>query len=287
MATSTLQRDHPGEHVADAVEDAVDERPWVETLARWGWVAKGVVYGLMGLTAFTIGRRRPTYDEASPEGALAQVASNPGGAVLLGFMAVGLVLYALWRLLSAALVRGGELRCWLDRLGYLFSAAFYAVLAVAAFMAIVRDDEPRDGNTVERMSRWLMDSAVGRWALFVAGIATITIGAFFIVDKGVRRSFREDLDLSDARPAERRAIMWAGSVGWVSRGIITGAVGWFVARAAYQAHESEARGFDRAVRELATTRPGSLAVAIVGVLLIVYGIFCALIVRHLDLDRVS
>ena len=210
-----------------------------------------------------------------------------GGSVLLGFLAAGLVLYALWRTLSAGLVRGGELKCWLNRVGYLFSAAFYAVLGVTAFMAIIHSDEPEDGNTVERLSRWLLDSGVGRWALFVAGAATVGIGLYFVVDKGLRRSFRKELDLSDAKPAERRAIMWAGATGWVSRGVVTAAVGWFVLRAAWRAHEAEARGFDRAFRELATSRPGSLAVAVAGVMLIVYGIFCALIVRHLELEKIS
>jgi hypothetical protein len=287
MATSTLHDDHQGEQVADAVEDVVDEQPWVETVARFGWIAKGVVYALMGLTAFTIGRHRPTDDEASPEGAMAQVATTRGGQLLLAVLAVGLALYALWRLMSAALVRGGELRSWLDRVGYLFSAGFYALLALAAFRAVMQGDEPRDGNTVERLSSWMLNAPFGRWALFLAGLTTIGIGVYFIVDRGFRRSFRKDLDLSDAEPAERRALLWAGSVGWVSRGIITVAVGWFVVRAAWRAHEAEARGFDRAFRELATSGPGSLAVAIVGVTLIVYGIFCALIVRHLDLDKVS
>jgi hypothetical protein len=287
MATSTLHHDHENDEVADAVEDAVEEHPWVESLTRFGWIAKGIVYALMGLTAFTIGRRRPTFDEASPEGAMTQVASTRGGVVLLGVLAAGLALYAMWRVLSAALVRGNDLRSWLDRVGYLFSAGFYAILALAAFRAIIQGDEPRDGNTVERLSRWMLSSVYGRWALLLAGAVTVGIGVFFIVDKGFRRSFRKDLDLSDARPAERRAIMWAGAVGWVSRGVITAAVGWFVVRAAWRAHEAEARGFDRAFRELATSQPGSLVVATVGVLLIVYGIFCALIVRHLDLEKVS
>ena len=48
-----------------------------------------------------------------------------------------------------------------------------------------------------------------------------------------------------------------------------------------------ARGFDNAFRELSTHQVGSIAVLVTGLALVVYGVFCALIVRHLDLDNVS
>jgi len=286
MAVHALKS--PDDHdVSETVEETVEEHPWVEAVARVGWIAKGVVYVLMGLTAFTIGRRRPTPDDASPEGALAQVVSSPFGRGLLSVLAVGLLLYATWRVLSAALVRGNDAKDWLNRVGYVFSAAFYGVLAFTAFMAVAHDDSPDDSNTVERLSAWLLSSTIGRWTLLVAGAATLVVGMFFVVDKGLRQSFRKDLDFGDAPEAERRAVMAAGTVGWISRGVITGAVGWFVLRAAWLVDRSDARGFDRAIRELASTRIGSVAVLVTGLALVVYGVFCGLIVRHLELERVS
>ena len=72
-----IEPDHPTEQVSDKVEEKVEQHPWLEHLARFGWIAKGVVYVLMGLTAFTIGRRRPTSDDASPEGAVGQLRCDP------------------------------------------------------------------------------------------------------------------------------------------------------------------------------------------------------------------
>src|SRR5262249_42860301 len=147
----------PVEHVTDEVaehaEHVVRAQPWLEPIMRAGWLAKGVVYSLMGLTAYTIGRHHYTPDDASPEGAVAQVVDTPGGTALLTTLAVGLILYSAWRLLSVALIRGNGLHEWGDRLGYTFSAAFYTVLAVTAIGAVMNGQEPKDSNSVENISR--------------------------------------------------------------------------------------------------------------------------------------
>src|SRR3954452_13817003 len=149
-----MKSDQAAEKVSDKTEEALDEHPWVERAARFGWLSKGVVYGLMGLTAFTIGRRRPTTDDASPEGAIAQLRSTQFGTALIWALSVGLVLYVAWRLLSAGMIRGGKAKDWVQRVGYLFSAGFYAVLAFTAVSAVLHGKDTKDKNTVERLSAW-------------------------------------------------------------------------------------------------------------------------------------
>ena len=289
MNTSAVRidADNVTEQVSERVEEEVDEHPWLERLARFGWIAKGVVYGLMGITAFAIGRRRPTSDDASPEGAIGQLRSTPFGTALIWVLAIGLALYVVWRLLTAALVRGNDVKCWLERVGYLFSAGFYAVLAFTAVTAVINGKEAKDENSVERLSGWMLSNPVGRWALLAVGIVMVGIGIFFIVDRGIKKSFLDDLDFEDAPEAERKAVTTAGTVGWISRGVATAAVGFFVAQAAWRYDARDARGFDNAFRELATHQIGSITVILTGLALVVYGVFCALIVRHLDLDKVS
>src|SRR5215213_8801052 len=173
--------------VNEVAEEAVARQPWVEKVARLGWVAKGAVYTLMGATAFAIGRGNPTSDKASPEGAVAQIVDKPGGTVLLAVLAIGLFLYTAWRLLSVALIRGNELHDWGDRVGFTFSAAFYLVLGYTAISAVVQGESPRDKNTVERLSRTMLESTWGRWVLLLAGLVALGVGAYFTVEKGVRR----------------------------------------------------------------------------------------------------
>jgi len=274
----------PADTVAHKVDEAVDEQPWVKQVARVGWVAKGAVYTLMGLTAFAIGRGKPSDDQATPEGAVAQVVSNPAGRFLLGLLSIGLILYAIWRLLSATLVRGNEPKDWLDRLGYLFSAAFYGVLAFTAVRSVIRDVQPEDSNTVEEMSRSMLESSVGRWLLFLVGAVAIVVGLYFIVKKGFGKSFLDELNLAKASKEERSAITTAGVIGWVGRGLVTAAVGFFVAKAAWEVDSEDARGFDRALREVAANDAGRYAVLAAGVALIAYGVFCIMSFRYQELD---
>jgi hypothetical protein len=271
--------------VADKVEQAVDRQPWLESVTRLGWAAKGAVYALMGLTAYTIGRHRPTADDASPEGAMAQVVTNPGGLILLAVLAIGLVLYSAWRVLTVLLITGHGPKEWAERVGYTFSAAFYAILAFTAVSAVSHGDTPQDSNTVEQLSQRLLESNVGRWGLLVGGVVTFAIGVYFVIQKGARRSFCDDLDLVGASATERRSVEITGVVGWVSRGLITCALGWFVIVAAWTVDQSEARGFDRSFRELADTNAGAIAVSAGGIALVVYGVFCVLSIRHLELEQ--
>ncbi|MGH9132600.1 MAG: DUF1206 domain-containing protein, partial [Ilumatobacteraceae bacterium] len=220
--------------IADEVDEIVATQPWIEAITRVGWAAKGSVYLLMGLTALTVARRRPTTDDASPEGAVGQVIENPGGRVLLGLLAAGLVLYTAWRLLSAALIRGSGLHEWLDRIGYVLSGAFYALLGWIAVRSAVDDVPADDSNAVERLSRALLSSAVGRWLLGALGLVILVVGVYFVVEKSLRRSFLDELSLGAVSAAEREAVTVAGIVGWFGRGVVTVLVGFFVVKAAVE-----------------------------------------------------
>jgi hypothetical protein len=284
VATVNAAGDNP---INEAAEEAVARQPWVEKVARLGWLAKGAVYMLMGATAFAIGRGKPTSDKASPEGAVAQIVDKPGGTVLLAVLAIGLFLYSAWRLLSVALIRGNELRDWGDRVGYTFSALFYLVLGYTAISAVAQGESPEDKNTVERLSRTMLESSIGRWVLLLAGLVALGVGLYFTIEKGIRRKFCKDLNFADTPHAERKAVEWSGMAGWISRGLVTSAIGWFVVDAAWTVDQSDARGFDNAFREVASHDVGSIAVTVGGLGLVLYGVFCVLAVRHLDMDKIK
>ncbi len=280
------------EDVAEQTEHIVRRSaPWLEWSTRVGWAAKGLVYLLMGLTAVSIARLKPTDDEASPEGALGRAMDQPGGRVLLLVLGVGLLLYVLWRLLTIAVIAGTELTHWMDRLGYLFSALFYSALAWTALSSALSDTRPEDGNRIEQISRTLLETGWTRVVLAVAGIVTIGVGLYFVVHKAVARSFTDDLDDVDAsfgpNDAYARVVLGAGIAGWIGRGIVTALVGFFVTRAAVRFDADEARGFDRALHHVATTDLGAWLVGGSAAGLILYGAYCVLSIprRSLTIER--
>ena len=107
--------------------------------ARLGWVAKGVVYLVVGLLAVPIaidGLRddgtQSSSGEASQTGAVTKIAETSFGTVTLWVIAIGLALYVLWRLISILLPAENTAKAWLTRVGYLVSALVYSALAWTA-----------------------------------------------------------------------------------------------------------------------------------------------------------
>jgi hypothetical protein len=273
------------DRVADGVDDAVRERPWLEAVAQLGWVAKGFVYLLFGATATQIARQEPSDDEASPTGALDRVMEQPGGRILLAVMAVGLVLYCLWRVLSVAVIREHDLSAWAHRVGYGFSAVFYGLLAYTATRTVMRGTESGSSNTVERLSRSLLDTGWGRVLVTVGGVVTILVGMYFLVRKGVMRSFTDDLrGVGESGQPLDRTIIAAGVAGWIGRGVVTILVGFLVARSAVMFEPDDARGFDGALRKVATSSTGEIFVWISAAGLILYGAFCVFSHRYRHLE---
>lgn len=281
MTTAPVPRPHASTDgavdVPEAVTEVVEERPWLQSLMRAGWYAKGAVYLLFGALAVAVARQRPSDDEASPEGALGLVAEQPGGRLLLGVLATGLVLYATWRVLSVLVIRGRDARAVLERIGYGASAAFYAVLAVSAFRHVLRGSKPDDSYTIERISRALLESTVGRVVLVVAGLVVIAVGLAFLY-KAVKREHVDHLDGIgehwDDNHGMPRVVFTAGVIGWAGRGLVTLLVGWFVVRAALLFDPADAHGFDGALRAVADSGVGAVFVLVAAVGLAVYGVYC-------------
>lgn len=276
------------DRIADRVDEVVGASPIILRIARVGWIAKAVVYGTMAFTAMGIAFQRPAAGDASPQGSLGRIAQAPLGRIVLAIMTVGIVCYIMWRVLSVGLIRGRGISEWGDRIGYSFSAVFYAVLAWSAGSAVFTGDDPGGTNSVEELSRSVLEARWGRLVLGIAGVVTIAIGSYFAIEKGARRSFADELTAVEpsllGTDRRKRLTVLTGLVGWVGRGIVLALVGYFVIRSAVRFDPSDARGFDRSFREIAETDLGAIVVFACAAALYAYAAFCALSVRYRHLD---
>lgn len=275
--------------VSDAVASrALRARPLI-WLGRTGWVAKGIVYGLAGVLAVPIALGGKSGDasrggsgEASQTGAIEEVAEAPAGSVLLVALAVGLVLYALWRLTTALLPGDNDLDTWVHRAAYLGSAVLYGFLAWVSISFVTgggSSSSSGGGDGIEKASRMLLEQPGGRWLLGIAAIVGLGSGAYFVY-KGLAMTFLEQIDLSGAHAAERTFIEQSGRLGWVGRAVTVGLVSLFVLLAAIEADPDEAKGLDSALRDTADDTLGSALVLLAGVGLVVYGVFAAVSARR-------
>jgi len=85
------------------VADEVTPAPWLERAARIGYVAKGVVYVVVGISAMLVALGLDERARGSP-GALRAIVQLPLGRVLLAALTAGLLGYAMLSFVAAVRV---------------------------------------------------------------------------------------------------------------------------------------------------------------------------------------
>jgi hypothetical protein len=271
-----------GETGSRKVEAVARRNPSLVTVARLGWVAKGVVYVVIGLIAVPIAlqgatARRAGGAEASQTGAVAEIAQSSFGSIALWVIALGLALYVLWRVISIVLPAENSAGAWLARAGYVVSAVVYSAVAWSAlsFALRKRGAAESDDAKVERYTRELMGMSAGRWLVGAIGVVVVGIGVYFVI-RGLAAKFRDELEPGGVGPLSHESIVTLGRVGWAGRGVVMILVGWFITRAAVNFRPDEAQGIDGALRQVTGSTLGALLVGLAAVGLIVYGLFCVI-----------
>ena len=266
--------------VEEAVETAGDK---FEFVGRAGWIAKGIVYGLVGVLFLGISVTG-SGQEANQAGAVEKISEGPFGGALLVALAVGLSLYALWRLFTVILPgdwTGGAL---LHRLGYAVSAAVYISLLWTTIGFIRRGysaSSSAEDRRVEQLVKAVLDVPLGRLAVVIAGLVAIGIGGYF-VRKGWTKSFRSEMTCDDGH--EGTAIDRLGLIGWAARGASMAIIGAFLIQAAWTYDAEKAAGFDDSMRQLVSHPLGALLAGLVGAGFIAYAAFVILSSRHRNLE---
>jgi hypothetical protein len=281
MATSALTS-NPASRVAV-------QHPAVWKVGRIGWAAKGVVYAIAGVLAITValksvGWSSSTNGEASPTGAIKTVRNTAGGAVLLWVLAIGMLLYAAWRLVSALMPGRADAKDWVKRIGYLVSAVIYATFAITAISLARSRTASADGNKkVTSLTQRIMSHSEGRLVIGAVGAIVIGVGLYRLA-KGLKREVNDELDLSGMSAQRVQWTQKLGAIGEIGRGVGIGLVGFFLVRAAITFDPNQATGLDGALRRLAVQTWGAVVVAVVGVGFVCYGVFCLATFTHRRLE---
>ena len=268
------------------------DHPGLVKVGRAGWFAKGIVYVGAGVLALLVAAKATGWSratsgggqEASPTGALKTIAQISGGKLLMWVLAAGMLLYAGWRLVSALLPGGSDVKAWVTRVGYLVSAVIYVTFALTA-LSLARAASTRpDGNAkVSSLSSRIMAHGGGRLLIGVVGAIAIGAGLYRIV-KGAREDVTDELDLTGWSAPRRAWTRRIGAVGEFGRGVGIGFIGFFLVRAAITYDASQATGLDGALRRLAAERWGLAVVVVVGAGFAAYGVFCLVTFTHRELQ---
>jgi hypothetical protein len=242
-----------------------------EWLARAGFVARGLIYGLIGILAIklALGAGGKTTDQ---EGALKTIAQQPFGQVLLILVAIGLAGYALWRLIHALIGHGPENSdSTFDRVAAFGSGIVYAGLCAIAIEILLGSGGNSSGNT-HKTTAGVFDWPAGTWLVGIAGAVLIGI-ALYQGYRGLSRDFLEDSKTDEMSPKVRSWIEWIGTFGHLARMVVFGLVGVFLIKAAIDANSNKAVGLDGALAKLAHASYGPFLLGLVAAGLVAFGVY--------------
>lgn len=280
MSTSPI---HTRKAIQNPVGRLTAEHPGLVKLGRAGWLTKGIVYLIAGVLALGVAAKASGWadaisatgnQEASPTGAIKTVAGSSGGTLLLWLLALGLLLYAAWRLVTAFLPGGSDAKATIHRIGYVVSAVIYATFAFSAIALARHAAKAQNGNSkVTDISASIMEHTAGRWVIGAVGVIIVAAGLYRVF-KGITMDVNDELDLSGMSATRRVWTERLGAVGEIGRGVGIGLVGFFMVRAALHYNAAEATGLDGALRRLATNTWGLVLVVVVGLGFVAYGLFC-------------
>lgn len=253
---------------------------WIERLARVGYLAKAVVYGLVGILALRLAFGMSGGEATGAEGALQEIGAAPWGKLLLVVVAIGLLGYAAWRLVQGTLDvegAGKDAEGLVKRAGYVGSGVLHAALAVSAF-ALAGGSGGGGGGGEEAWTARMLSHEWGVWLVGLVGLITIGV-AVYQMKLGRDARFTRHWKTGEMSPAQRRWGTRAGRVGLIARGFVFAVMGWFFLRAAWQHDASEARGLGGALAEVAGAGYGTWLLALVALGFLCYAVYCVVQAR--------
>ena len=265
---------------AEAAGEDVARSKHLERVARAGLVARGVVYGLIGILAIKVafGSGGDTTDQ---QGALKTIAGQPFGKVLLVLVAIGLAGYALWRLVRAAIGHGPETGedDAKDRISGVVSGIAYAALCFTAVKILIGSSSSSSSSKTEKATGGVLDWPLGRYLVIVAGLVVLGVAVDQAL-KGIKQKFREDAKTEQMSPGVDQAYTAVGVVGHLARAVVFALIGWFVIKAAIDYDPDKAVGLDQALAKLSSSAFGPVVLGIVAAGLIAFACYSVLDARY-------
>ena len=268
--------------LVDRAQDAAREvAPWIERLGRFGFVAKGVVYVIVGMLA---AQAAAGIGGAATDarGAFEWIVRAPFGRLLFAVLIVGLLGYAAWRLVQATAdteCKGNDLSGWWARGAYALIGLIYVGLALPAAGLLVALPGGGGDGSAQSWTAWLFARPLGRW--LAAGVGGLVVFAgLFQFFRAVTADFREKLELGRMSPAEATWATRLGRAGFAARGVAFLISGGFLLLAAARANPQEARGLGDVLDALAGAPFGPWLLGAVAVGLLAYGLYMLVEARY-------
>lgn len=260
---------------------------FIDRAARVGFLGKGLVAVVVGGVALRLALGEPA-SLVGPEGALRQFVGHAMGRATLAFLALSLWAHAAWKLVQALLDpedKGRGIAAVAERIAFGGAALGYAALGLAA-ARLSLGQMLGSGTTLDDVSASVLTPTLGRWLVGAAGAVVVVMGVLQ-VRLGLVAGFRHIFPLDRMRRAERLLVVGLGRAGYVSLGIVSGLIGWFLMRVAVYVNPDLAGGWRDALGFLAGVGETRWTLGLVAAGLLCYGLYFILQARYRTIGTVA
>ena len=254
------------------VADKATDSDAFEYAARAGFAASGALHLLVAYIILQIAFG--SGGNADQSGALATLAGQTGGTLMLWVAAVGLGALGLWRIAEAIVgskpgERSGrgndDTPAWkrVKSVGLAIVNLAIALSAVRFAMGSGKQSSQQNAG----LSAQMMQSGWGKVALILVGLALAAVGGYHVY-KGASKKFLKDLRVSGGT-----GITAVGVTGYVAKGVVLAGAGVLVIIATLQADPSKATGFDAAVKTLGHAPFGKVLLVLAALGVAAFGVY--------------
>ena len=266
-----------------AAREVVESDP-IDKLARVGFLAKALVYVLIGVLAIQVAQGDA--QQADQQGALQAVADQPLGRVVLWLVVLGFAGCALWRFTEAMWGRRGESdarKRTLKRIGSAGDGLIYLAFMVLAARTATGGSSSGGGAS---LTAKVLERDGGELLVVLAGAVVIAV-AIGLAVIGLRTDFEKHLDTASMGRRMFTAVRRLGQVGYVARGVVFALVGALVIKAAVEHEPGKAAGLDVALRTVADAQGGKVLLLAAAAGLICFGAYAIAEARYRRLETPS
>ncbi len=251
----------------------VDKSEKVRWLVRLGYLARGLVYILIGYLAFEA--RDTGKAEEGASGVFALLQDVPLGTALLYPVAIGLAGYAIFRFSSAILDsenHGTDNEGIAHRIGHFGSGLAHLFLAYAAFQFAQGSRQvAAGGDAAQQAAGLILSFELGSFILGLIGAGFLIAGAMQ-AKKAATASFMQRV--SSLAPT---FTCWLGRVGHAARALVFAVIGWSLLQSAWFDNSSQVKSLGSAIGALSDHATVHTFVALG---LLVFGIFSVILSRY-------
>lgn len=257
---------------------------WFDRFARFGYAAKGVVFGVVGMLAARVAMGSAG-EQPDVAGAMGEISEQPLRLVQLGLLAAGLVSYSLWRITQGTADLQGEgrgFRGWSKRLAYVSVGLVYGGFAIYA-VGVMAGWSTEDGE-LRDVTAMVLGWPGGQWLVGAVGLGVLIAGLVEIFF-AVSRRFEIEIGPDSIGRFQYGLLVGTGALGHAAQGAVYIAAGYLFFRAALRYDPEDAAGLAETFRKLATQPFGPYLVWAAALGFLCFGIYCLMLAFHRHIPK--